>query len=236
MEEFTDTISHHEENEIPTIESGMIYYDGTKRYISPPGLAFNPNEGLSIKDMEDSLSTKIHKVGRCTLNDRENNPLRYTKKGYPYKKQKEIIDGADYKGVLIKFESSLDELWYGKDTEGIYFITFDDHIVKIGMTENNFSNRFGSYNCGTRRAMEKGSCSTTNYIICEVLYAALILKHKVDIYGITIPKEKRLISAYGQKVNCPVSVIRAHEEIITNIYKSKVGKIPPLCVQHATNI
>ena len=59
------------------------------------------------------------------------------------------------------------------------------------MTENTFDARFGSYICGSRRAMKKGSCSTTNFIICEVLYASIKLGFDVDIYGIQIPKKKK---------------------------------------------
>ncbi len=234
--ELTDNISQLKVSESPSIESGNKYYDGIHRYISPSGLLFKPEECLSIKDMEELLDVEIPMVGKCLLNNRENNPLRYKKNGELIKKQKEIINGENYEGVLINFKGESDELWNKDNTEGIYFITFNGYIVKIGMTENTFSARFSSYICGSRRAMKKGSCSTTNFIICEVLYASLKLGFDVDIYGIQIPKEKKEIEIYGQKINCPVSVVRAHEEIITNIYKNKIGKIPPLCIQHAKNL
>jgi len=236
ISEITDGISHLEVEETPTIESGIKYYDGIKKYISPSGLRFNPEECLSIKEMKILLNVPIPKAGKCVLNNRENNPLRYKKNGDPIKKQKEIINCENYEGALVNFKGISDELWKKDNTEGIYFITFNEHIVKIGMTEKYFSHRFVSYICGSRRAMAKGSCSTTNFIICEVLYAALKLGFNVDIYGIQIPKEKKEIEIYGKKITCPVSVVRTHEEIITKIYKSNVGKIPPLCVQHASNI
>lgn len=236
VEEITESISQLEVEVSPAIESGIKYYDGLKKYISSSGLTFKPNENLSIKEIEILLNVKIQKVGECVLNNRKNNPLRYKKNGDLIKKQKEIINCENYEGVLVNFKGVNDKLWKKDNTEGIYFITFNEYIVKIGMTENSFCDRFGSYSCGSRRAMAKGSCSTTNFIICEVIYAAIKLGYNIDIYGIQIPKEKKEIKIYGKKFFCPISVVRAHEEIITNIYKNKVGKIPPLCVQHAKNL
>jgi len=216
------------------IAAASEYYPPIEKYISQSGLNFKFNDCMPIEEMEKNLRTTIPKVGNCTLNDRKNNPVQYKKDGEP-KKSKEIINGENYEGVLVKFNGVTDKLWKKKDTEGIYFITINGYIVKIGMTENNFCDRFNSYICGSRRAMVKGTCSTTNFIICETLFAALLLGLNVDIYGIQLPKEKKEIEIYGKKITCPVSVVRAHEEIITNIYKSVIGKIPPLCVQHACN-
>jgi hypothetical protein len=220
----------------PKLASGIKYYNLLNKYINSDGLIFNIINFPTIIKIEEKLDIHIPKVAECTFNDRKNNPIRYTKKGTPAKNQKEIINREDYDGVLVNFKGTTNELWRKKDTEGIYFITFNKHVVKIGMTENSFSDRFGSYICGSRRAMYKGSCSTTNFTVCEVLYTALQLGLDVDIYGIQIPKERKKIKVYGHEINCPVSVVRAYEEIITNIYKNISGKIPPLCVQHSRNI
>ena len=220
----------------PKLASGIKYYNFLNKYINIDGLIFNISKYPTIIKIEEKLDIHIPKVAECTFNDKKNNPIRYTKKGKPVKKQKEIINGENYEGVLVNFKGITDELWKKKDTEGIYFITFNKHVVKIGMTENSFSDRFGSYICGSRRAMAKGSCSTTNFIVCEVLYTALQLGLNVDIYGIQISKERKKVKVYGHEINCPVSVVRAHEEILTNIYKNISGEIPPLCVQHSRNI
>ena len=123
----------------------------------------------------------------------KNNPIKLKKNGEPYAKQSEIINGQDYEGVLVKFISQNNDIWEDKNTEGVYFITFNDKIVKIGMTTTSFCERFSSYICGARRAMRKGSCSTTNFLICETLYTGLQLGFNVDIYGIPIQKERRNI-------------------------------------------
>ena len=238
VNEITEKVEGDEKSSqgnFPAIGSGIKYYSELSKFISHDGLKFDPEKYPTIDKMGKLLRIKIDNVGACSFNDRENNPLRLKKDGKPHKIQKEIIDGEEYEGVLVNFKGLTDELWEKKNTEGIYFITFNDHIVKIGMTENHFSKRFDSYCCGARRHMKKGTPSTTNFIICEVLYTALQLGLNVDIYGIQIPKEKKEIEVYGQKNLCPISVVRAHEEIITNIYKTNIGEIPPLCVQHASN-
>lgn len=231
-----DNIPQTNTNQIPNTLDGIKCYGGLNKYIDSSGLKFNIEDCLSIENMKETLNVDIHKVGNCTLNDRENNPLRYKKNGEYCKKQKEIITDEDYDGVLVNFNGVNDEFWRKSNTEGIYFITFNKNIVKIGMTEKDFCDRFNSYICGSRRAMKKGSCSTTNFVICEVLYKALQLGLCVEIYGIHIPKEKKVIEAYGEKHIIPISVVRGYEEIITNKYKNIIGEIPPLCVQHASNV
>jgi len=222
-------------NSRPIIGSGIQYYQRLNRYISNEGLNFNIDEHLSIETMGELLKKNIQKIGNCVFNDRENNPLRLRSNG-TYFAGPEIINNSNYEGVLIKFKSINDEIWNNIDSEGIYFITFNDKIVKIGMTEVSFHKRFQSYRCGTRRAMNRGSCSTTNFVICEAIYTALQSGINIDIYGIPISKETRIVNIYGKTANIPISVVRGYEEIITNIYKeNNHNKIPPLCVQHANN-
>ena len=219
----------------PKLGSGNKYYKKLDKYCNEDGLAFKYNKEIRIEKMKDLLKTDITLVGKCVFNSRENTPLRYTKGGVPCKNNKQVIDSENFEGVLVKFASVNDTMWNNKNTEGIYFITFNEFIVKIGMTEKSFCDRFQSYCCGYRKTMNTGTPSTTNFIICEVCYTALLLGIDINIYGMTIPKEKKEIEAYGRKSIVPVSVIRGHEEIITQIYKDTNNTIPPLCVQHASN-
>jgi len=231
----TSIMSVEDSPNYPQLGTGTKYYDKLKKYVVDTGLVFDYKKEISIENMKEILKIDIPKVGDCTFNDRQNNPIRLKKNGMPVKNQKTIIEGPDYEGVLVKFSGINDSVWKNKNTEGVYFITFNGFIVKIGMTETSFCKRYGSYCCGDRKAMKKGSCSTTNFIICEVCYTALQLGIEVNIYGINIPKENRKIEVYGKTSNVTISVVRGHEEIITKIYKGINGNIPPLCVQHASN-
>ena len=216
----------------PIIGSGISYYQRLDRYITNEGLQFNIDECLSIQRMKDILGINIQHIGNCKFNDHENNPIKLKKNGEPRAKQSEIINGQDYEGILVKFISKNDDIFNNNDSEGVYFITFNDMIIKIGMTTTSFCERFSSYICGARRAMKKGSCSTTNFLICEALYTGLQLGFNIDIYGISIPKERRNINAYGRDADISVSVVKAHEEIITKYYmENNHNRKPPLCVQ-----
>ncbi len=236
MPEPVPQINEEEEIINPIIGSGIDYYQRLDRYITNEGLNFDIDECLSIQRMNDILGINIQLIGTCRFNDHDNNPIRLRNDGTPIAGP-EIINGQNYEGVLVKFISQNDDIFNNNDSEGVYFITFNDRIVKIGMTETSFLKRFQSYRCGTRRAMYRGSCSTTNFIICEVIYTGLQLGFNVDIYGIPIQRERRNINIYGRNVDIPVSVVRAYEEVITNFYKDNNNNIlPPLCVQHANNI
>ena len=51
------------------------------------------------------------------------------------------------------------------------------------MSLSSLKKRFASYSCGTRKAMKKVSCSTTNYVITESNYHGITEGMKVEIYG-----------------------------------------------------
>ena len=220
----------------PKLGSGTKYYPKLSSYVNEGGLCFDYTKEMKIEEIQDLLNdVTINKVGECLLNNRENSPIKLTKKGVPYKKQKGVIDSIDYQGVLVLFKG-VDPAWNDKTKEWVYFLTIDGFIVKIGMTITSLEERYVSYSCGYRTTMEKGTCSTTNFIICEVCYAALLSGKTVSIYGLEVEKETKEIEQYGRRVTIPISIVRGHEEIITSIYKENVGHIPPLCVQHAKNV
>ena len=62
---------------------------------------------------------------------------------------------------------------YKSYRELIYAIVIDGKIVKIGGTYTGMKKRHGSYNCGTRKARAKGTCSVTNFNITETQFAAI---------------------------------------------------------------
>jgi len=220
----------------PKLGSGTKYYPKLSSYVNEGGLCFDYTKEMKIEEIQGVLNTNIPMVGVCVFNDRNNNPIRYKKNGEPVKNQRQVIDGCDYEGTLVKFDGIDNSTWDNKEAEGVYFITFNGYIVKIGMTIDSFQGRFKSYCCGYRKTMSRKTPSTTNFIICEVCYAALLLGIEVNIYGIEIKKETKEIEQYDRKVTIPISIVRGHEEIITSIYKENVGHIPPLCVQHAKNV
>ncbi|SVC38158.1 uncharacterized protein METZ01_LOCUS291012, partial [marine metagenome] len=145
------------------------------------------------------------------------------------------LDEEDFDGKLVDY---LEEspFWRDKDNEWLYCLAYNGYIVKIGMTITSLKARYGSYSCGTRRAMKKGSCSTTNFIITECNFAALNNGLGVVIYGIRLPKVTQKLSLG----NCtpqvmPLSGARSYEIMVTGFFKDHYGHKPVLCVQHGKN-
>tara|TARA_R110000868_G_scaffold60328_1_gene184472 strand:- start:3173 stop:3808 length:636 start_codon:yes stop_codon:yes gene_type:complete len=78
---------------------------------------------------------------------------------------------------------------YNQYKECVYILTINRKIVKIGGTYTGMKKRHSSYNCGTRKARKKGTCSVTNYHITEAQYAAISEGKLVEWYVYDIPPE-----------------------------------------------
>ena len=100
------------------------------------------------------------------------------------------------------------------------------------MTITSLKDRWcGSYSCGTDKAMEKGSCSTTNYIISECNFRAIKSGIRVEIYGIPCAKEKREETRFGITHTVCISKVRDYETMLMQVFMEKYGCKPVLCVQ-----
>ena len=172
-------------------------YEKVKLYISDDGFKFDVNEQPTIQQFERAIGEDITLMGICLLNTVDNFPLKL-KNGEPCKNIREYYesDNPSYDGKKIDYMQK-EQDWQTKGDEWLYMIAYNDHIVKIGMTENTLKERFESYNCGTEKAMKKGSCSTTNYIISECNFLAIELGMDVKIYGIKCPIEYTEITRFG---------------------------------------
>jgi hypothetical protein len=73
--------------------------------------------------------------------------------------------------------------------------------------------------------------STTNFVINEVNYAALLSDLKVEIYGIRLEKRVEEIEKYGLIREIRLDTARAEEEMITDRFVEYSGHMPVLCVQ-----
>jgi hypothetical protein len=193
---------------------------------------FNISEQPTIEDFEKVIGEDITLVAECVLNTPEFFPQRIKINGEPHKTQREYFNSADknYDGKKVDYIEK-DKAWIDMDNEWLYLPAYDGRIAKIGMSIDSLVNRFGSYSCGTRRAMEKGSCSTTNFIITEINALAVMKGMNVEIYG--IPVEKTMVKSYrfGVRKTIPLSAVREMETMLTTAFKNKYGKKPVLCVQ-----
>jgi hypothetical protein len=204
----------------PTADTGHIYPEMSK-YIDSNGFTFDHKEEITTEEFEEALTEKMHFVAHCVFNEKESFP----------KSNREFINGEDFEGKLVDYLKD-SPYWEDEGAEWVYCIAYDGHIVKIGMSLSSLKKRFASYSCGTRKAMKKGSCSTTNYVITESNYHGITEGMKVEIYGIRIEKKYVTEKAFGGRIRRMETLRgRGYEEWVTDIFIETTGHIPILCVQ-----
>ena len=210
-----------------------IAYEKLTEYTRDGKLIFNIQDQPTLEDFQNLIQgeTMTH-VANCVLNTQENFPLKINKDGKLSKKQREYLtDDCDYNGKKIDY-LMCHEYWKDGDNDWLYTLFYGGHLVKIGMTINSLEERFASsYSCGTERAMKKGSCSTTNFIISECNYVALKNGMPIEIYGIKCPPTKIEKTRFGITKMCNSSTVRDEETMLTECFKNKYNHLPALCVQ-----
>jgi len=207
-------------------------YEKLGLYISNDGFTFDISKEPTIKNFEKVIGEKTTLVAKCVFNTEKYFPLKYTKNGKLVKKQREYLDLDDenYDGKKVDYIEE-DSVWINEDEEWLYCLVYDGRVVKIGMTITSLKDRYASYSCGIGRAMKKGSCSTTNFIISECNAFAIIKGMKVEIYGIAVPKPIIEKTRFGVTKKCALSTVRDEETMLTESFKNAYSKKPVLCVQ-----
>ena len=192
---------------------------------------FDVDSEPHILEFQKLIGEDIIPIAKCVLNTNEHFPPKKKKDG-GYGKAREYYDPKDitYKGKKVDYIKEHD-YWEDVENEWLYCLTYNGRIVKIGMTISSLKERYMSYSCGTSRAMEKGSCSTTNYIISECNCYALLKGMEVKIYGIRCPKMTHEITRFGQTVTIALSSVRDQETMITHVFTKAYLHKPVLCVQ-----
>jgi len=200
-------------------------YEKLGLYVSNSDFTFDISNEPTIEDFEKVIGEKTTLVAKCVPNTEE----FFLPKG---EKVREYFDpdNENYDGKKIDYIEE-DSAWRDNDNEWLYCLVYNDHIVKLGMTITSLKTRYGSYSCGTDRAMKKGSCSTTNFIISECNTHAVMNNIEVGIYGISIPKKIEKETRFGVTKGCIYSTVRDKETMLTEAFKNAYGHKPVLCVQ-----
>ena len=213
-------------------KKSRFVYEKLSKYINKDKFNFNLLDQPKIEDFESKIEEKSLLVAKCVLNIPANIPPKKNKKGKLTKSRREYYDpkNPDYEGKKIEY-IELDKRWKDKENEWLYCLVYNKHIVKIGITISSLKERYMSYSCGTVRAMKKGSCSTTNFIISECNFIALKNNFQVEIYGIPCPLVKKIITRFGITKECNVSCVRDQETMLMEKFKKEYLHKPVLCVQ-----
>jgi hypothetical protein len=211
-------------------------YEKLNKYYKDGKLTFDVSKEPTIAEFTDCIGEPMHLVARCVLNTPENFPYKTKKDGTPTKKQREyfIVDPI-YTGKKVDYLAVDETMWTDSNNEWLYCLAYNEHIVKIGMTITSLKERWsGSYSCGTSRAMNKGSCSTTNFIITECNFGAVHSGMNVEIYAMCCPKEEASVSRFGVTKTIYTSTVRSYETMLSQRFKSIYLHKPVLCVQEGT--
>jgi hypothetical protein len=208
----------------PLVDDGNVYKEITK-VIENNEFVFDLDNQISMLSLQKILPEYLFiKVADCVLNVAEN----FLSKSLTRRK---YIDSTSYQGQLVDYIpiDNIKDLWDDNPKEWVYTIVYNGKIVKIGMTSAGLSSRFTSYKSGTTLAMIKGSCATTNFVVTQCNYLALLKGIKVEIFAYEIPQLITEQIIFGKKEKVLNKVAHQFESTLINIYKDSKGYIPPLC-------
>lgn len=207
---------------LPNIDDGTIYFK-ISELICENEFRFSLDNEIGFFEFQSIIPDfQFVKIADCVLNLKEN---------FPESSQiKEFITGKDYDGPLVRYVPcpDLEDKW--KQTrEWVYCILYNDRVVKIGMTTNSLRNRFNSYISGSKKVMKSGQCSTTNFVISECNYLALLKNIKVEIYAYELPFYELTQNVFGEEITFNSSIARKYESTLISKVKKITGKEPILC-------
>lgn len=117
---------------------------------------------------------------------------------------------------------------YKEYRELIYILAIDEKVAKIGGTYVGMKGRHSSYNCGTRKARAKGTCSVTNFNITETQYAAILNGKKVEWYVYDVPLAEATINVWGEEISYNTKTYYKYESTLCEKYKNLTGHFPIL--------
>jgi hypothetical protein len=118
---------------------------------------------------------------------------------------------------------------YVEYRELIYILVIDGKVAKIGGTYVGMGGRHQSYNCGTRKARAKGTCSVTNFNVTEAQYAAIRDGKSVEWYVFDVPLAEAIVSPpWCEEVSYNAKTYYKYESSLCEKYKQLTGHFPLL--------
>jgi hypothetical protein len=110
----------------------------------------------------------------------------------------------------------------------IYILAIDGKVAKIGGTYVGMKGRHSSYNCGTRKARNKGTCSVTNFNITEAQYASILDGKSVEWYVFDVPLAEATINVWGEETTYNAKTYYKYESALCDKYQKLTGHFPLL--------
>jgi len=121
------------------------------------------------------------------------------------------------------------ELWKGNDAKGwVYIISVNNKIVKIGQTDATLKSRFNSYQAGTLKARNKGTCSVTNWNCSEFWRTCLHEGLDLKIFAYQVPTTETTLQVFGRQEVARNKHAYLYENALLKEYKDIKGNYPIL--------
>ena len=143
------------------------------------------------------------------------------------KSQERFIKNPDVNPINYVVVSGL-ESKYNEYRELIYILSIGGKVAKIGGTYAGMKSRHSSYNCGTRKARKKGTCSVTNFNITETQYAAIMNGKRIEWYVYDVPLAEVTINVWGKEITYNAKTFYKYESELCNKYQEMIGHYPLL--------
>ena len=119
-----------------------------------------------------------------------------------------------------------------KEKGWAYLLSVGGRVVKIGMTDTTLNSRFSSYQAGTLKAREKGTCSVTNYYVSEMMRRAMELgcaeACNIKIYALKVPHSEVELNVLGEVQVVRQKMAHVFETRLLELYRKFHGNYPCL--------
>ena len=120
--------------------------------------------------------------------------------------------------------------WNPRHCGWVYILAENDRIIKIGMTNATLNSRFSSYQAGTQKARDKGTCSVTNYNCSEYFRKNLRSGKKISIFAYPVEEIKARRFIFGKDTSYLLKSAGTYESALLGLYSERnSGNYPILC-------
>lgn len=143
------------------------------------------------------------------------------------KPEEYLINNPDANPIEYTPVSGLEEK-YKDYYELVYLMVVNDKVAKIGGTYTGMRNRLASYSAGSLKNRNRGTCSTTNFKITQVQYAAIRNGKRVEWYVHDIPSLSVRLNVWGDSIEYNPKTYYKYESILCKRYEELMGHYPLL--------
>lgn len=115
---------------------------------------------------------------------------------------------------------------YKKHNQWAYVLTIGGKIIKCGDSTMTLQGRWSSYSAGTRQNRDRGTCSTTNYFISEIIRQSLNSGLSIELWAYPIPNILQTIDVFGDTETALCDFVTYYESKLLKRFFDIYNKLP----------